>query len=118
MRVAIPPLPHVFMVWRLIKHRIRLNIVIVNHRDSFTLRRFGSPVSWCLVVFIHIKSRDSSVGIATRLQAGRSGFYGSISGGAGNLSLRHRVQNGSGVRPASYPMGTRSFLPGVKLPGR
>jgi hypothetical protein len=27
-----------------------------------------------------IKSRDSSVGIATRLRAGRSGFWGSTSG--------------------------------------
>jgi hypothetical protein len=28
--------------------------------------------------------------------------------GAGNFSLHHRVQNGSGAHPASYPMGTRS----------
>jgi hypothetical protein len=26
--------------------------------------------------------------------------------GAGNFSLHHRVQNGSGANPASYPMGT------------
>jgi hypothetical protein len=26
---------------------------------------------------------------------------------AGNFSLYHRVQNGSGAYPASYPMGTR-----------
>jgi hypothetical protein len=33
--------------------------------------------------------------------------------GAGNFSLHHRVQNGSGSHPASYPMGTRgSFLGG------
>jgi len=31
--------------------------------------------------------------------------------GAGNFSLHHRVQNGSGAHPASYPMG-------VKRPGR
>jgi hypothetical protein len=30
---------------------------------------------------------------------------------AGNFSLHHRFQNGSGAHPASYPMGTRgSFL--------
>jgi hypothetical protein len=33
--------------------------------------------------------------------------------GAGNFSLHHSVQNGSGVHPASYPMDTRgSFLRG------
>jgi hypothetical protein len=28
--------------------------------------------------------------------------------GAGNFSLHHRVQNGSGAHPASYSMGTRA----------
>jgi hypothetical protein len=32
----------------------------------------------------------------------------------GNFSLRHRVQTGSGVHPASYPMGTRGSFPGDK----
>jgi hypothetical protein len=35
-----------------------------------------------------------------------------ISAGAGNFSLRHRVQNGSGAHPASYPMGNRGSFPG------
>jgi hypothetical protein len=34
--------------------------------------------------------------------------------GAGNFSLNHRVQKGSGAQPASYPMGTRGSFPGVK----
>jgi hypothetical protein len=34
--------------------------------------------------------------------------------GAGNFSLHHRVQNGSGALPASYPMGTRGSFPGGK----
>jgi len=33
---------------------------------------------------------------------------------AGNLSFHHRVQIGSGVHPASYPMGTRGSFPGGK----
>jgi hypothetical protein len=32
----------------------------------------------------------------------------------GNFSLHHRVQNGFGTHPASYPMGTRSSFPGGK----
>jgi hypothetical protein len=38
--------------------------------------------------------------------------------GPGNFSLRHRVQTGSGVHPASYPMGTGALSLGVKWPGR
>jgi hypothetical protein len=34
--------------------------------------------------------------------------------GVGNFYLHHRVQNGSGARPASYPMRTRGSLPGGK----
>jgi hypothetical protein len=36
---------------------------------------------------------------------------------AENFSLHHRVQNGSGAHPASYPMGTRGFFPGGKAAG-
>jgi hypothetical protein len=45
-------------------------------------------------------------------------FWASIPGGgvAGNFSL-HRVQNGSGAHPASYPMGTRGSFPGGKAAG-
>jgi hypothetical protein len=35
---------------------------------------------------------------------------------AGNSSLHHRVQNGSGAHPASYPMGNGGSFPGVKRP--
>jgi hypothetical protein len=36
---------------------------------------------------------------------------------AGNFSLNHRVQNGSGAHPASYPVGTRGSFPGGKAAG-
>jgi hypothetical protein len=38
--------------------------------------------------------------------------------GAGNFSLNHCIQNGSGARPASYPMGTSGSFLEVKRPGR
>jgi hypothetical protein len=38
--------------------------------------------------------------------------------GAGNFSLLHRVQNGSGAHPASYLMSTRGSFPGSKVAGR
>jgi hypothetical protein len=31
--------------------------------------------------------------------------------GAGNFSRHHRVQNGSGAYPASYPIGIRGSFP-------
>jgi hypothetical protein len=37
---------------------------------------------------------------------------------AGYFSLHHRVQNGSGGHPASYPKGTRGSFLWVKRPGR
>jgi hypothetical protein len=37
--------------------------------------------------------------------------------GAGNFSLYHRVQNGSGTHPVSYPTGTRGSFPGGKVAG-
>jgi hypothetical protein len=60
------------------------------------------------------ENRDSSVGMA-------AGYglddRGSIPGGAGNFSLPHRVQIGSGAHPASYPMGTRGSFSGGKEAG-
>jgi hypothetical protein len=38
--------------------------------------------------------------------------------GTGNFSLYHRVQNGSGAHPASYPMCTRGSFPVGKRLGR
>jgi hypothetical protein len=40
-----------------------------------------------------------------------------VPAGAGNFSLHHRVQNGSGAHPASYAMGARGFFPGGKAAG-
>jgi hypothetical protein len=59
------------------------------------------------------ESRDSSVGIALGYGLNDRGSRGRLPAGAGNFSLHHRVQNGSGIHPASYPMGTGgSFLEG------
>jgi hypothetical protein len=59
-----------------------------------------------------LENRDNSVGIA--LGYGLDYWVSRVrfSAGAGNFSLHHRVQNGSGAHPASYPMIARGFLPG------
>jgi hypothetical protein len=63
------------------------------------------------------KSRDSSVGIALGYGLDDRGSTVRFPGGAGNFSLHHRVQNGSGAHPASYPVGMRGSFPGGKAPG-
>jgi hypothetical protein len=63
------------------------------------------------------KSRDSSVGIAVGYGLDDRGSRVRFPAGAGNFSLRHRVQNGSGAHPASYPMGTRGSFLGGKAAG-
>jgi hypothetical protein len=50
-----------------------------------------------------------------RLQAGWSGVR--VPAGAGNFSLHHRVQTGSGAHPASYTRVTRGSFPGGKAAG-
>jgi hypothetical protein len=62
--------------------------------------------------------RDSSVGIALDYGLDDRGSRVRFPAGAGNFSLYHRVQNGSGAHPASYPMGNRGSFRGVKQPGR
>jgi hypothetical protein len=58
-----------------------------------------------------MESRDSSVGIALGYGLDDRGSSFRFPTGAGNFSLHHRVQNGSGAHPVSYSKGIRgSFL--------
>jgi len=65
------------------------------------------------------KHRSVRAGIAQVVQtmatAWMIGFR--FPAGAGNFSLRHHVQTGSGASPASYPMGTGASFPGDKAAG-
>jgi hypothetical protein len=63
------------------------------------------------------KSRDSPVGIELGHGLDDRGSRVRFPAGAGNVSLHHRVQNGSEAHPASYPMGTRGSFPGGKAVG-
>jgi hypothetical protein len=58
-------------------------------------------------------------GIAQRYTTGlRAGWPGvRVPAGAGNFSLHHRVQTGSGVLPVYYPMGSRVSFPGGEAAG-
>ena len=60
----------------------------------------------------HCVGWDSSVGTETRYRLDGPGIKSRW-----RARLSASVQTGSGAHPASYTMGTRSFL-GVKRPGR
>jgi hypothetical protein len=126
------------MAWCLVKHRNKFTFTfnceteqqfrnrkpgVIQHKISLFTAYHGACLFKKFVIFeveipiLNFKFCDSSVGIATRLWAGRSRFYGSIPGGAGNFSLHHRVQNGFGAHPASYAMGTKGSFPGGKAAG-
>jgi hypothetical protein len=68
------------------------------------------------VLKLYRKSRDSSVGIALGYGLDDWNSRVRFPAGAGNFSLHHCVQNGSGAHPA-YPMGTRGSFPGGKAAG-
>jgi hypothetical protein len=63
------------------------------------------------------KNEYSSVGIALGYGLEDRGSRVRFPAGAGNFSLHHRVQNGSGAHPVSSPMGTRGSFPGGKAAG-
>jgi hypothetical protein len=67
--------------------------------------------------FIVQYSRDSAVGIAVGYGLDGQGSRVRFPAGAGNFSLHHRVQNGSGAHPASYPMVTIDSFLGDKAAG-
>jgi hypothetical protein len=108
---AIPPLPqYIFMAWCLVKHREKFTFTF-----TFTFTFIFFP---CFnFLFCTEKSRDSSVGRALGYGLDDRGSRVRFLAGAGNFSLHHRVQNGSGAHPASYPMGTRGSFPGSKAAG-
>jgi hypothetical protein len=67
-----------------------------------------------IIIIIIILIIIISVGTALGYGLDDRGSRVRFPAGARNFSLHHHVQNGSGVHPASYPMGTRGSFPGDK----
>jgi hypothetical protein len=76
------------------------------------MNQAGESLTEMLFLLEQKADRNSSVGKATELRAGRSGSRIPV----GARVFAH-VQTGPGAHPASCTMGTRSF-PGVKRLGR
>jgi hypothetical protein len=73
---------------------IRLYVAVLRNGGNFTSSSLPS----------NNKSRHSSVGIAMGYGMDYRGSRVRLPSGAGNFSLHHRVQNGSGAHSASYAM--------------
>jgi hypothetical protein len=71
--------------------------------------------SWLITCTIFLY--DSSVGIALGYGLDNRGSRVRFPAGAGNFSLYHRVQNGSGAHPPSYLMGTGGSFPVSRAAG-
>jgi hypothetical protein len=69
------------------------------------------------IILQFMESHDSLVSIALGYGLDDQGSRVWFLAGAGNFSLHHCIQNGSGAHPASYPMGTRGSFPGGKAAG-
>jgi hypothetical protein len=76
---------------------------------NFIMRQFTLPY-YCVLLYM---SRDGSVGIALGYWLDDRGSKVPFLAGAGNFSLHHRVQNGSG---AQWLPGALSL--GINVPGR
>jgi hypothetical protein len=82
--------------------------VITNYNSKFPLTWESKGLN---------NDRDSSVGIGRGYGLDDRGSRVRFPAGAGNFSLHHRVQNGSGIHPATDTMGTRGSFPGGKAAG-
>jgi hypothetical protein len=67
-------------------------------------------------VFVAIRNSTRTEWLKISISTDDQGSRVRFPAGAANFSLHHRVQNGSGAHPASYPMGTGDLSLGVKWP--
>jgi hypothetical protein len=70
-----------------------------------------------ITVTILGESRGSSFGIALGYGLDNRNSRARFLAGAGNFSLHHGVQNGSGAHQASYQISTRGSFSGGKAAG-
>jgi hypothetical protein len=91
----------------------KTQLFFLAHPETFGLS-CAHGLLFCVIYTVFVP------GIAQRYSAGVLAVWSGVRvpAGAGNFSLHHRVQTGSGAHPASYPMATRTLSLGVKWPGR
>jgi hypothetical protein len=95
-----------------------MNFMISYKFNTFFMSKFVSqctrvlPIAF-LVCFTSSASMLLSPVLHTVQKAEKAQWYNEwvrVPAGAGNFSIHHRVQTGSGVHPVSYPLGTWSLF--------
>jgi hypothetical protein len=81
-------------------------------RDTKLSKETTSPC-----VYQYYTSQDGSVGIGTGYGLDDRIIGVRFTAGAGNFSLRHRIQTDSEAHPTSYPMGRGGSFPGGRAAG-
>jgi hypothetical protein len=99
-----------FNLWHCLEtpslYGIRIIIIIIIIITTTT-----TTTTTIIIIIIIIKSHDSCVGIGLDYGLDGRGYRVRFLAGAGNFSLHHHFQNGSGAHPASYPMGYQGLFP-------
>jgi hypothetical protein len=98
--------PNLTILSELYQHDVRR--CVIPRTDHFLHTSFSNSV-------INVLRGGIAQWYSSRLRAGWSGVR--IPAGAGNFSLHHRIQTGSGAHGASYSMGSRRSSPGGKAVG-
>jgi hypothetical protein len=91
-------------------HKIAIELHLVAKSCILCSSRSRRPVR-------EVLDTPSSVGIELGYGLDNRGSRVRFPAEAGNFSFHHRVQNGSGAHPASYPIGTRGSFSGGKAAG-
>jgi hypothetical protein len=92
-----------------------LDIILNKVNPVHTATLYSSEIYF--KISYHVRSRDSSVGIALGYELDDRCSRVRLPARVGDFSLHHRAQNSSKAYPASYPMGTRGFFPVGKAAG-
>jgi hypothetical protein len=71
----------------------------------------------CTISQVGLDESVPSVGIAPGCGLDDRGSRARFPAGTGNFSIHHRLQDGSGVHPATYPMGAKGCFSGGKAAG-
>jgi hypothetical protein len=88
-------------------------IVMFHKAEMLYINKYVFPFNTTFCLFLHLPPVGVALGYGLDYRGSRVRFPT----GAGNFSLHHRIQNGSGAHPVSYPMGTRGSFPGCKAAG-
>jgi len=95
-----------------------MDIILICYCHSQVLEVCHNSEKFMNITYVTTKTCDTSVSMVTGYGLDDQGSRIQFLMRAGNFSLHHHVQNGSGAHPTCYPVDTGGSFPGIKRPGR